>query len=126
MNQDFIAWVGQGTIADRYNEHLGRSDGGIKLLRKRYKSEMQAIEEGRDPKGVIRDPAEAQDIPLPVADRELLVNGEPLEQLRKHPMHGPHLDTFMFQAGQPQAVWDQFRDAMGLPRTIVSDRMTTL
>ena len=28
MNQDFIAWVGQGAIADRTREHLGNSDGG--------------------------------------------------------------------------------------------------
>ena len=26
MNQDFVAWVGQGAIADRTQEHLGESD----------------------------------------------------------------------------------------------------
>jgi 5,5'-dehydrodivanillate O-demethylase len=126
MNQDFIAWVGQGVIADRQNEHLGKSDGGVKLLRKRFKSEIKAIEEGKDPKGVIRDPEAAKNIPLPVADRELLIDGEPLEKLSQPPIHGPHLDTFMFQAGQPQEVWDAFRDAMGLERTKVAGRMTTL
>ena len=29
MNQDFVAWVGQGTIADRTKEHLGASDKGF-------------------------------------------------------------------------------------------------
>ena len=126
MNQDFIAWVGQGTISDRSKEHLGKSDGGIKLIRKRFQSEINAIENGQDPKGVIRDPEAAKNIKLPAVDRKMLIDGLPLEELKKHPVHGPHLDTFMFQAGQPQEVWDQFRDAMGLPRTKVLDRMITL
>ena len=29
MNQDFLAWVGQGRITDRTKENLGLSDGGI-------------------------------------------------------------------------------------------------
>ena len=126
MNQDFIAWVGQGTIADRSKEHLGKSDGGIKMIRKRFQADIKAIQEGKDPKGVIRDPEDATNIKLPIADRELFTKGEPLEKLRQHPIHGPHLDTFMFQAGQPQEVWDSFRDAMGLERTQVAGRMTTL
>ena len=28
MNQDFIAWAGQGVIADRTKEHVGLSDRG--------------------------------------------------------------------------------------------------
>lgn len=126
MNQDFIAWVGQGTIADRMHEHLGRSDGGVVLLRKRFDSEIRAVENGIDPKGVIRDPEAAKNIRLPVAERDFLENGLPLEDYLKHPVHGAHLDTFMFQAGQPQEVWDAFREAMGLPKTEVAGRMKTL
>jgi 5,5'-dehydrodivanillate O-demethylase len=126
MNQDFIAWVGQGTVSDRASEHLGKSDGGIKLIRKRFQTEIQAIEDGKDPKGIIRDPEQAKNIPLPAVDRKMLIEGLPLEELKKHPVHGPHLNTFMFQAGQPQEVWDEFRDAMGLERTDVPARMTTL
>ena len=36
MNQDFVPWVGQGEIADRTQEHLGRSDAGVAMLRKMY------------------------------------------------------------------------------------------
>ena len=32
MNQDFAAWAGQGSIADRTKEHLGESDRGVILL----------------------------------------------------------------------------------------------
>lgn len=126
MNQDYIAWVGQGTVADRSQEHLGKSDRGVIMLRQRYMSEMKAVEEGRDPKGVIRDPEEAKDIQLPIADRDLFLNGLPLEEFKKHPVHGAHLDTFMFQWGQPQYVWDEFRAAMGLPKTEVGDQMASL
>ena len=36
MNQDFLAWVGQGRIADRTQEHLGASDRGIVAIRRRF------------------------------------------------------------------------------------------
>ena len=126
MNQDFIAWVGQGVISDRTKEHLGKSDLGIKRMRKQFQQDLKAIEAGKDPKGVIRDPAAAKNIVLPAVDRDMLIEGLPLEALKKHPVHGPHLETFMFQAGQPQDIWDSFRDAMGLERTAVPDKMQTL
>jgi hypothetical protein len=47
----------QGTFADRENEHLGVSDGGIILLRKLLREAMAEIAAGKDPHGVIRDPA---------------------------------------------------------------------
>jgi 5,5'-dehydrodivanillate O-demethylase len=39
MNQDFVAWAGQGRIADRTKEHLGESDRGVILFRKRMLEE---------------------------------------------------------------------------------------
>jgi 5,5'-dehydrodivanillate O-demethylase len=48
----FMAWVedqcaqpGQGRIADRSAEHLGRSDRGIILLRKLWRRELRALSE---------------------------------------------------------------------------------
>jgi len=32
MNQDFVAWLGQGAIADRTKEHLGTSDRGVIMI----------------------------------------------------------------------------------------------
>jgi hypothetical protein len=55
--QDRSALEGQGRIADRSRENLGASDKGIALYRKMLRESIQAVEEGRDPKGVIRDPA---------------------------------------------------------------------
>jgi 5,5'-dehydrodivanillate O-demethylase len=75
MNQDFIAWVGQGTIADRTREKLGLSDRGIQMLRKQLLADIAAVDAGEDPKGVIRDPEVAAWVELPIADREHLVQG---------------------------------------------------
>jgi 5,5'-dehydrodivanillate O-demethylase len=50
---------------DRSRERLGTSDRGIIQLRKMYLSAIQAVQEGREPKGVIRDAARHRVIRLP-------------------------------------------------------------
>jgi hypothetical protein len=45
--QDYVAQVGQGTIMNREEEHLGRSDGGVIVLRKIWERELRALAEGR-------------------------------------------------------------------------------
>ena len=45
--EDYIVQVGQGEIADRINERLGRMDVGVILLRKVWERELQALAEGR-------------------------------------------------------------------------------
>ncbi len=45
--QDYVAQVGQGAIADRGQEHLGRSDVGVILFRKIWERELRALAEGR-------------------------------------------------------------------------------
>ncbi|HLG72909.1 MAG TPA: Rieske 2Fe-2S domain-containing protein [Chloroflexota bacterium] len=45
--QDNVAQIGQGAIADRENERLGRSDAGIILLRRIWERELRALAEGR-------------------------------------------------------------------------------
>jgi 5,5'-dehydrodivanillate O-demethylase len=53
---DIMTWVTQGAIADRSQELLVSSDRGIVLLRKLLLEQMQRVERGDDPMGVIRDP----------------------------------------------------------------------
>ena len=65
MNQDFIAWVGQGNVSDRWNEHLGESDRGVIMLRKQFMDDLSVIEDGGDPKGVLRDAGRNDRMPLP-------------------------------------------------------------
>jgi 5,5'-dehydrodivanillate O-demethylase len=45
--QDTVAQLGQGRIADRVHERLGRSDVAILLLRKTWERELRALAEGR-------------------------------------------------------------------------------
>ena len=47
MLEDEVAQTGQGVIADRGNEHLGRSDRGVFLLRKIWERELRNLAEGR-------------------------------------------------------------------------------
>jgi len=66
VNQDIIAWVGQGTVSDRENEHLGASDEGVIMLRRRFLNDLRRIEEsGVDPKGILRDPSRNHAMYLP-------------------------------------------------------------
>ena len=56
--QDMIAWVGQGPISDRTQEHLSRSDKGVVMYHNLLLEQMERIERGEDPLGVIRALAE--------------------------------------------------------------------
>jgi 5,5'-dehydrodivanillate O-demethylase len=47
MVEDEVAQTGQGAIAVRSNEHLGRSDRGVFLLRKIWERELRNLAEGR-------------------------------------------------------------------------------
>jgi 5,5'-dehydrodivanillate O-demethylase len=46
-SQDYVAQVGQGSLTDRTQEHLGRSDIGVILFRKIWERELRALAEGR-------------------------------------------------------------------------------
>jgi 5,5'-dehydrodivanillate O-demethylase len=113
MNQDFIAWVGQGTIADRTQEHLGTSDRGIIAMRKRFVEDMERIKRGEDPKGIIRDPAQNVCIPMPIIDREAAVDGLSAAEMLGDPALDPR-GGYPLQLGQPDHVRRAFYDAMGI------------
>jgi 5,5'-dehydrodivanillate O-demethylase len=54
--QDFTMLETQGSIAAREAEHLATSDRGVALLRTLLKREIEKVQQGLDPIGVIRDP----------------------------------------------------------------------
>jgi 5,5'-dehydrodivanillate O-demethylase oxygenase subunit len=113
MNQDFVTWVGQGRIADRSREHLGPSDQGIVMIRRRFLRDLEAIARGEDPKGVIRDPALNRAIRLPVADRQPLDDGLTRAEMLRDPLSRRGLEGYVFQTGQPPEVREAFLAAMG-------------
>jgi 5,5'-dehydrodivanillate O-demethylase len=61
-----------GPISDRENENLLTvGDIGMHWLRTMYLRAVEDVQAGRDPKGVIRDPAKNIVIPIPAYEREI-------------------------------------------------------
>ncbi len=112
-NQDFVAWAGQGRIADRTKEMLSPSDRGIILMRKRFFDDLKRIERGEDPSGLVRDPKTNECIMLPIVSREMLIEGYTSEEMLEDPSIDPRLG-FPNQYGQPESVRVAFFEAMGL------------
>ncbi len=114
MNQDFVAWVGQGTMSDRENEHLGRSDRGVAMIRQRLLEDMKAVERGEDPKAIVRDPEVAKYIEMPIVGKEYHKNGKSTEELRgSNAQNAQGLKRFPFLVGQPVEIQRAFEAATG-------------
>jgi 5,5'-dehydrodivanillate O-demethylase len=116
MNQDILAWVGQGPIADRSQENLGASDRGIAMIRRRYFEDIEAVAAGRDPKGVIRDAAANQRVVLPSDHRSFFQEGMSRADYLRHPKWRTLLQQFVFHAGQPESVRRASEQALGVPQ----------
>jgi 5,5'-dehydrodivanillate O-demethylase len=114
INQDIVAWVGQGHIADRTQENLGASDLGIAMIRRRLLEDIDAVKAGRDPKGVQRDPASNQRVFLPSDSRDFFQHGLPLADYQRHPKWARLLNHFIFHAGQPEWVQHAHAEATGV------------
>ncbi len=114
INQDIIAWVGQGSIADRTQENPGMSDRGVMMMRQRLLRDIRAIEQGKDPSGLVRDPAENVAIELPGQNREFNIKGPTLEELMSNRFTRAALMDFVFLAGQPSEIRRAYEDAMGI------------
>jgi 5,5'-dehydrodivanillate O-demethylase len=63
--QDIMVWVSQGAIADRTREQLVSSDRGVAMLRELLFEQIDRVQRGEDPIGVIRGPAANAVINLP-------------------------------------------------------------
>jgi 5,5'-dehydrodivanillate O-demethylase len=114
VNQDFIAWMGQGAIADRTEEHLGQSDRGIVMMRQRFFAEIEAVAAGAEPKGVIREPQKNQCVSLPIVGRDQYLAGMTLAELEANPGHNQATPrNYPYQFGQPESVRRAYEEAMG-------------
>jgi 5,5'-dehydrodivanillate O-demethylase oxygenase subunit len=114
MNQDFLGWVGQGAIADRTKEHLGASDRGIVMVRRRFLEELERVAAGHAPKGIIRDPAKNVRVQLPVANHDTSLRGLTIAQIMESPRRRAHLTSFPLQYGQPDRVRKMQSEVMGV------------
>ena len=102
MNQDFVAWVGQGAITDRKREHLGRSDRGIIMMRKRFFQDLDAVAAGGEPKAIVRDEEVNRCITLPIIGRQHFLDGTAVPRRE-----------FPFLVEQPEAIRRAYDEAMG-------------
>jgi 5,5'-dehydrodivanillate O-demethylase len=115
MNQDFVAWLGQGVIADRTKEHLGTSDRGVIMVRKRFVDDIEAMARGEDPKAVVRDPEVNRRIDLPIVNKHMFIDGLPASEY-VNGVNSPVARSYVFQVGQPDDVRRAWEDAMGFER----------
>jgi len=117
MNQDFVAWVGQGTIADRTQEHLGKSDAGIVKMRRAFRKAMDVVESGGEPMGIIRDEKRNACIELPIKHREVFTESQTREEIlstAKKLGYRALWPEYLFQAGMPDAVKKAYQEAIGI------------
>lgn len=120
LNQDLLSWQGQGVIADRTREQLGRSDRGVRMFRRRLIADAEAVQRGEDPSGTVRDPAANECIRFPNELRELFLTGPTVDGVRERlaaiDRAVPALagDPFFLMAGQPAGVRAAWAHAMGL------------
>ena len=86
-DQDRAAQESQGRITDRSREFLGTTDRGIVMLRKILFDSMDAIENGRDPFGLLRDPEKNKlvtfDAQKNFADTDKDFSGKPVTSPRE-------------------------------------------
>ena len=74
--QDAMAWETQGAITDRTQEHLGAGDEGIILLRKVLREQIEIVQRGGDPLGVVRDPSKNELIEFDVINERVGLFGK--------------------------------------------------
>ena len=68
--QDMMVMISQGPITDHTKENLGEEDRGVALYRKTLLEQVEKVEQGLDPLGVVRDPAKNTPfIELPIERR---------------------------------------------------------
>ena len=80
--QDSMAWETQGYLTDRATEHLGVGDEGVIELRKLLKEQIERVQQGLEPLGVIRDPARNLLIDLGVINERIGLFGNGAQQKR--------------------------------------------
>jgi 5,5'-dehydrodivanillate O-demethylase len=70
-SQDHMAWETEGAIFDRCAEQLGASDGGIAMFRELLVQQIETVQAGDDPIGLVRDPEQNQIVRVIVREEGL-------------------------------------------------------
>ena len=97
LEQDFMAWAAQATISDRTVEGLATTDIGIIWYRKLLNEQMTVVEDGGEPVGVFRDPAQNQCIVLPSENTVFPGDTETGGPFRDNPYAQAEVDAILRQ-----------------------------
>jgi 5,5'-dehydrodivanillate O-demethylase oxygenase subunit len=103
--QDVMAWVTQGPVAKRELEKLGTTDRGVILFRKMLEREIDRVEAGQDPMGVIREAAKNTVIDLHVEyDKNMNSDGIKNRLTRTHARYNPYIEDLITVLERAEAV----------------------
>ncbi len=69
--QDSMAWETQGRVTNRAQEHLGVGDEGVIELRELLREQIERVQQGLEPIGIIHDPVKNQLIDLGVFNERI-------------------------------------------------------
>jgi len=94
FSQDKMAWETQGAIADRSAERLGYSDRGIVMVRELIKQQIDLVQEGGDPIGLVWDPARNECIELEAMTSERDTGGSARPRGAELPLVRPREQVF--------------------------------
>jgi 5,5'-dehydrodivanillate O-demethylase len=108
FNQDMMVWMTQGELSDRTTERLGTSDKGIILYRQVLLEQIEKVQRGEDPLGVIRDPAKNE--PMIVIPRETKAHFTFSSETFLTDAEARSMDTFWTGSGKKTAE-DVMQDA---------------
>jgi 5,5'-dehydrodivanillate O-demethylase len=84
------------------------------MIRKRFFDDLDAVAQGRDPKGIIRSSNLAQCVDLPFFQKKESVEGITLSEHENYPLLKARLKAFRHCYGQPPEVRRAFEKAMGI------------
>jgi 5,5'-dehydrodivanillate O-demethylase len=109
VSQDYASWLGPGPLADRTREHLGETDRGVVMFRRKLLEQARVVADGGDPQCVIRDPERNRRITLPGARRGYGVRGEGLPGLTGE---GDVMFRAFLPYGMPREIEEEVDKAM--------------
>jgi 5,5'-dehydrodivanillate O-demethylase len=85
------------------------------MVRKRFVDDIEAVAAGAEPKAIVRDPAANRRIDLPIIGKHEFIAGLPADRYVDHDSR-QGVRSYIFQAGQPEAVRAAWEAAMGFER----------
>ena len=109
LSQDLHMWLSQGEIYDRTQEHLGRTDTAIAVMRRQFEEQLRIVEDGGEPMNVFRN-AETRPPLIHGGAWDESVESTGVSQGQPRPLHTSF--RFNYHRGYSQDDADRYGPAM--------------